>query len=891
MANAIEAFAFQTVDAASIARDMPDRDHDVINVREYGAVGDGVTDDYAALMAAYNHDTYTLTAVSVANPATNGAVVFAPPIPPILLQLSFAVVDLTNPSAIVGGKSAGAYPATNAITILNQTGLSGVQPGDQIQFTLVNRGTIFFPAGNYFTSQSLDMSGANDTVVLLGVGAASQITGNFADYVIRRQTTDTDGSGGGHDIQKLAVVNTNPAGGGIRWGRCSQLIIRDCFVTANLGINTASSDTVAGVSSIGGSIENCVLSPGANPINSIGIMSVTAGPIRNCTMTGFATGAMTWGQEGGQSFQGCQFINCNMGYAPGTSPVGANGTSGTTLYGCRFLNCVTAVGFGNGGTSLYGCVIESTNATVFGSTPQYGVTGNSVIAGSYRGVYVTGQFSQAGIDLSQYTQAGSFNTFMKSVTVNNTGAGQAWKLPSAPTTASAFSITACNVAPVYAMAALPIASSALIGSPPVVWKDGTVTITIASPPGGTINHGLCWNIEVTGITPSGYNGTFTGCLTPSSNALTYSVPSFPGSYVSGGQVQLNMTSAVALQAYQLSTVSWSSGTATVGVAGFVVLDGETNANLLIESCNIAGYNGNYSDATVVTAPVAATGSSYNSGTGVVTLNLSVAPVFRAGDTTFVWGLTGTGADLSRIEGGVQVQSIAGNVITYQVAAGLSVSSITGGNVNQNQFSYPLAINPGGSAGGVFTGSISGTALTASGLSGVITAADTVTWDTSQSSMVVASGGGLSWTMTSSTLRVNSNNNPQNNFAGPSLTVCKGYVVGTTLNVQALTGTINIGDTISWPDGSFVINGGSFPTYTFSAASLVINSLPMTTGSGAIYNSVGVIAGEDGQENAVEGDVWNVNDCSVNTWSTPALAGGSTHAKLRYNGAALTVMGI
>lgn len=81
-----------------------------------------------------------------------------------------------------------------------------------------------------------------------------------------------------------------------------------------------------------------------------------------------------------------------------------------------------------------------------------------------------------------------------------------------------------------------------------------------------------------------------------------------------------------------------------------------------------------------TLSVNATGSSYNSTTGIVTLQLTTTPTFSAGDSAVVSSLTGSGTNLTSANGTFTVLSVVGNTFTYAIATGLTITTITGGSV-------------------------------------------------------------------------------------------------------------------------------------------------------------------------------------------------------------------
>lgn len=82
--------------------------------------------------------------------------------------------------------------------------------------------------------------------------------------------------------------------------------------------------------------------------------------------------------------------------------------------------------------------------------------------------------------------------------------------------------------------------------------------------------------------------------------------------------------------------------------------------------------------------IAATGSSYNGGTGVVSLNLSTTTTLAPGNPVFVSGVTGTGANLASVDGYfIAGAGTGGTTLNFTIATGLTISTITGGKVTSN----------------------------------------------------------------------------------------------------------------------------------------------------------------------------------------------------------------
>jgi hypothetical protein len=463
MTSPFASYAFPATGAAA-ARTMPDRLADIKNVRDFGAVGDGVTDDWAAIMAAFNWTTNT------------------------------------------------------------------------------QRGTIYFPPGNYYVSQRIDFTGPAPYEACShwrGELGLSTITGNFADYILYRGANDTGSSEGGHLIENLTIINNNASGGGIRFGESICAAIRNCTITANKGINTCNIDSLVGGSYCGSlefTIENCVLSPGSNVSNSQGILSCSNGPIVNCRIVGFSNGLQLFGGEGAMSVQGCYFEQNGTAIYSGLAPDGTINSAATgavLISGCRFKNNSVAIRGDMGVSLLEGLHIEGANgAAPGGRNPQYGILMGAGLIGQtlFRGIIVTGQYDVAGIYLTGgEVVPAPYNTFM-GVQVTNTGSGVPWHLPSTAFTAE---FIACNVAPVYTISQLPAPPLSITNA---TWSGGTATISASF--GGFLSA-TSWNIVVSGVNPSGYNGTYTAATPIRFDRLSFPAASNPGSYVSGGTVVAN----------------------------------------------------------------------------------------------------------------------------------------------------------------------------------------------------------------------------------------------------------------------------------------------------------------------------------------------------------------
>lgn len=653
MTNPFTGFAFQATGEPT-NRTLPDRLADIKNVKDFGAVGDwngsSGADNLSAIMAALNRGQVTL--VATANGSGN-TMTFAGGVPASVMAGMYPI-DVTTPSAF-NPDAPPTVSSTTATTVTIGGSAAGVLAGDTITFNLQARGIVFFPPGNYYVSAPIDFSDFLLTVCFVGVAGAT-VTGNFADYVFKRGANSSNGNGGIHTVEGLTVVNTNAAGGGIRLGYCVGASIRDCNVTANQGINTASSDLRSDGTTQEGVIENCTVNPGSNPTNSVGIMSVSDGPILNCVITGYAVGMRLWGQQGGATIEGCRFELCNLGFDPGVLPAGGGGAySGWALLGCYFLNCGRALALDRANAGwCAGVRIESTNATVFGSTPASGISGAGALNSFFDGVYITGQFSNAGVDISAAATLGKAFSFYSGIAVNNTGAGVNWKLSSSPLVAK---FKACSVGPAYAVATLPIQYLTVTSA---IWLHAAIaTLNVASLVSGSGYTDGAYN----GVAVQGGSGTsafFNQIVVQGGAVVVASLNPYQGSgFVVGDTLTAN-TSAIG------GTGSgFSIKVATVQDVAILTLTGSTMGslsnitswNIVVSGVTPSGFNGTFNSVGAISGnqfayPLSNPGGSGSSGSVVAAgvNNLLEGDTYNINDGTngLAWSntITNTGPHAS-----------------------------------------------------------------------------------------------------------------------------------------------------------------------------------------------------------------------------------------------------
>ena len=526
MTNPFTAFVFDATGETQSpnARTLPDRISEIHNVKDFGATGAGFpTDDWAAIMAAYNHGQVSLVTTS----SGSGTTLFFSGGVPAGVVAGMYVKDGTTPGNLPTAPAPRVISTTSTTVVLN-TSTTSVGSGETITFNIPSKGTIFFPPGTYYISQPVYFGDTEFTAdsVWSGVLGASTITGNFADYIFNRnsESNTQSGASGCHVIERLNFVNTNATGGGIRLGMCVGGAIRDCTVTAYLGINTGNTDNLG---SLEITIKNCqLIGPGSNVSGSIGLMLLADGPTISCYVNGFETGAIVWGNEGGQMLYGCRFELCGIGYHPGVNAPGSPPAQvgGAVLMGCSFKNCSEAIKEAQGGDRYFGIHIEGTNGTLpSGANPQYGihVPQSEQDGNLFEGVVVTGQYDQFGIYIAGEELSPAQRANMVGVSSTNTGSGSAWGSGVSPVAnmshAPFTSLVACNVAPVTQVVNKIIFSSPISS---ITWSGGVATLTWSS---GNLSPlaGQSFTTVVSGASVSGYDGSFTGTIL--GTTLTYPV--------------------------------------------------------------------------------------------------------------------------------------------------------------------------------------------------------------------------------------------------------------------------------------------------------------------------------------------------------------------------------
>jgi hypothetical protein len=314
------------------------------NVKDYGVVGDGVTDDAAAIQA---------------------------------------VVD----------------------------GLPSI-PGSPTQ----RGGTIYFPPGTYLTKRPLDVSTA--LLTLQGSGRASELRGDFADFLIKRSGSND----GPISIQDLALRQRSPdaASGCIQVQGSVGLGIRGCWfgVINGAAISLPSNNFTS-------TIENCVFNSGGGfPSGQVAIITASHATIQACDINGFTNGIVASGTTA--NISGCRIEVCKTGIYAGLGPDLATiwGLTRSVITGNSFEANDTHINLLGAHVLLAGCGFQgSVNSPSAGSI--YGLIIDTCSDVVVAGLNVGGNYTTAACLIK-----GTFkNTVFIGVNANSAG-NPSWVLPS-----------------------------------------------------------------------------------------------------------------------------------------------------------------------------------------------------------------------------------------------------------------------------------------------------------------------------------------------------------------------------------------------------------------------------------------------------------------------------
>lgn len=548
-------------------RSLPDRLGEIANVKDSGATGDGVTDDLAAILAAYNKGQVVLTATA---DSVGNVITFAGGVPASVLANYMYAIDENDPNVFNPGSPTVLSTTATTVTIASIHGT--VHAGDTVTFNLYARGLLYFPPGTYYISAPVDVGqrpdGAMAHLDIIGAGAGvSVITCNFADYAIKRVGGGTGSVDGGFTVEKLSIINTHVDGGGIRAGASVGVALRDLNITADKAIDTDDSDigTFGYFGSTSVIIENCNFqSQNALRAYSWGVAMGAEGAIINCTFNGFETGIRNFGGQGGCGVVGCYFELNSYGIASGWGPDQATYSSnGTALHaqGCHFKNNGCGIVATGGDCFFRGIMIEASEGTISGN-PQYGVLCPGGSGTPFSGIRITGQYQVAGFAVTGST--GGANCVIEGVSVSNTSSlgGVDWILPGAASIANKF--TGCNVAPVYTMSELPVQFKNYTVNT-ATWSAGVATITVILGV-GDLPSGATFRVVISGVSQPGYDGTFIGS-TVNFFTFTYPLASDPGGSGSGGAALAAIGSASEGDAFNVSDSNSSTWGANPSAGG------------------------------------------------------------------------------------------------------------------------------------------------------------------------------------------------------------------------------------------------------------------------------------------------------------------------------------
>jgi hypothetical protein len=400
-----------------------------VNVKWFGALGNGSTNDATAFQAAINWNSITIATTGSTSAGGTvlsfGANLTAALKARIDAGTAVNVLNLTNPTSLKqdhvdGGVQALVSTTSSSTVTINQAALSTVQTGDLIRFDFADRGTIFIPRTDKSyvinTSILLDYQGVM-SFVIQGEGGASKITtSSLADYVFKRRTTNP--GGGIKVIRDLQINNTNASGGGIKLQACSGSNIANCWITAYRCITFGNDATASHV--------DTVVMSGSTSSGSWGVYGNNALTLTNCDFRATHNGVRF--ASTGLTVVGGRCEVCDTGYMIGMDEDGDAVTAhAIKIFGVSMESNNTGIKI-NGGSEIE---IDACSIAANDNPETDPARGIWLASGAYITVSATtasGYFSIAAIDAQNVLGKATFISCQAATTFG--GASDDWIWPS-----------------------------------------------------------------------------------------------------------------------------------------------------------------------------------------------------------------------------------------------------------------------------------------------------------------------------------------------------------------------------------------------------------------------------------------------------------------------------
>lgn len=361
-----------------------------------------------------------------------------------------------------------------------------------------NRGIIFFPPGNYLINSPLSLSYNGPlNINIMGSGAMStQISCGFSGYIFDR-SLGTPSNTGSMVIEKMTLFNgqNSSTGGGIRAGSCATVAVRDCDLSAAIGITTE--DTPGGNTSGPITIDNCVFNAPTNTnIPGYGLICGGGATITGSDWHDIDTGIRCYGR--GFFMAGGRMEHCNTAIAVG---VDGNGVA-QGLYG-GYITSVTMEGDGTGidlQGPAFGCYMsaghQGHNAGNSGyptgvQNSQYGfrLRDGNAQACTFQ-LFADSQFDQFAIYAGDMAARGNNTLQNCSGTQVGSPGGAGWRIPS---NAYSFLFDECNIDPTWLFSQLASGANVFEGDEFTVTDSGTLSWGASYTGGGTDHALVRWN--------------------------------------------------------------------------------------------------------------------------------------------------------------------------------------------------------------------------------------------------------------------------------------------------------------------------------------------------------------------------------------------------------------